>query len=117
MQCLIAVYSRQEGSCSVISEAFRRLNIPDTLQNFVILAQTVLEKFDPKPSEAALSIYVRDDSRPNVASNVISGEAVEMVGMDVRVEIGYSGSNRSWYIRVAHFVIDDERRRPTEIIT
>ena len=34
-------------------------------------------------------------SQPEVASDVISGVAVEDVGLDVQVHIGNSGSNRS----------------------
>ena len=41
------------------------------LLNFVILPFTVLQKFDPKPSEA---------------NDVISGMAVDYVGMDVSIK-------------------------------
>ena len=47
------------------------------------------------------------------ACDFISGVAVELVGLDVRVQFGDSRSNRSRDIRPAHFVMDDERRRTT----
>ena len=65
----------------------------------------------------------RNNFRPEVANDVVSGEAVELVGVDVRVKFGDSRSNRYRYIRAAHFVIDDEqtpnerrRRRRTQVI-
>ena len=62
----------------------------------MIITQTFLEKFHLKPSEVAISTVV--------VSDVISGADVGQVGMDVRVEFGYSRSNRSLDIRLPHFV-------------
>ena len=61
----------------------------------MILAKIVLEKFDPKPSEAAFSsIYSNTDKcRPEVAGDVISCLAVESVGMEVRAKHGDSRLN------------------------
>ena len=64
--------------------------------------ETVIEKFHPKPSEAAFS---RDNFRLEVVSCVISGVALSM---DVPVNLGDSRSNCSRDVRAAHFVMDDE---------
>ena len=48
---------------------------------------------------------------PEAVSDVIFGVTLEYVSMDV---FGDSRSNRSRDIRAADFVVDDERRRPTE---
>ena len=37
--------------------------------------------------------------------------------MDVRLKFGYSMSNRFLVTRVAHFVMDDERRQTMEVLT
>ena len=43
----------------------------------------------------------------------MSGVALEHIGVDVPVKFGDSRSNRSWDIRVALFVMDDEWRIKT----
>ena len=43
-----------------------------------------------------------------MARNVISHIVVDLVGMDVNIKLADSRSNRSWDIRAAHFVMDDE---------
>ena len=52
----------------------------------MILASIVLHKFGTKPSEAAFSTAIRDNIRPEVANEVVSGVAVECVSMDMRVK-------------------------------
>ena len=56
------------------SGRFVSLNVPDKYVSFMILVQTVLEKFHPKPSEAAFSTVFSnfDNCQPKVASDVIS---------------------------------------------
>ena len=84
----------------------------------MILADTFLDKFDPKLSEVELTVF-RDNLRPEVVSAVISGVAVGWVGVDVLVKCGDSRSNCSRDIRLPHFVTDyndDERRRPTDLV-
>ena len=64
--------------------------------------------------------FSRDNFRPEIVSDVISGLAVQHVGVDVYVKVGGSRSNRFRYIQTAHFVMDDERRRRhwhTQVIT
>ena len=49
----------------------------------MILASTVLDKFDPKPSDAAFStVFFRDSFQRETGSDVISGVAMEHVGVD-----------------------------------
>ena len=48
--------------------------------------------FDPKPSEAAFSTVFRNNFRPEVDSDVISGEAVDSISMDVRIKLDDSRS-------------------------
>ena len=49
----------------------------------------------------------RDNFRPEAVSEVLSGVDVECVGVDVRVKLGDSTSNRSRDIRAAHFVTNE----------
>ena len=58
-----------------------------SVENFVILAQTILEKFSLKTSEAVFTTVFRYNFRPEVHNDVISSMSVDYVGMDVRVEI------------------------------
>ena len=53
----------------------------------------------------------RDNCRRKVASDIISGVAIEEVGRDVRVKSSDSRSNCSRDVRVAQFLIDDDARR------
>ena len=46
-------------------------------------------------------------SRPEAASDAISGVVVDPTGMDVRVKLGDSKSNRSRDIRLLHFLTDE----------
>ena len=64
--------------------------VPISLQNFVILAQIMLEKFHTKPSEAAFSSFFA-----YVAGDVISAVVLDQIGSDVHVKFGDSRSNRS----------------------
>ena len=75
MQYFIAFCSRPEAAGDVISSIFLRLIVPDKSIKFVILDYTMLEKFDPKPSEAAIiTVFFSDNFQPEaVAYDVISG--------------------------------------------
>ena len=56
-------------------------------------------------------------NRPEAVSDVISGAAVELDGVDVHVNIGEDGSNRSGDTGPAHLVMaDDERRRTDSVV-
>ena len=80
----------------------------------MIFAQMVLEKFHPKPSEAAfLTGCIRDNFRPEIVSDVISGVVVELVGADVRVKFGDSRTKRSRDIRAVQFVMDERTTTTT----
>ena len=50
----------------------------------------------------------RDNFRPEVDSDVISGVAIKQLGVNIRVEFGDSKPNRSRDIRVAGFVMDND---------
>ena len=54
------------------------------------IAKTVLEKFNPKLSEAAFSTVFRDNFLLEVVSDIISGVVDDQVGMDVCVKFGDS---------------------------
>ena len=58
-----------------------------------------------------------DNSRLEVVSDVMSSVDVEQVSVDVPVKFGDFRSNRSRYIRLPHFVTDDERHWLTQVIT
>ena len=55
----------------------------------MILAWTVLEKFNPKPSEATFSTVFPYNFRPEVDNDLVSDMAVDNVGMDVPIKIGW----------------------------
>ena len=55
-----------------------------------------MEKFDPKPSEVEFAtVCFRDNFRPEVATDVLSGVAVEWLGADGPVKFGDSRLNHS----------------------
>ena len=57
------------------------------------LAQTVLEKFHPKPSQAYaafLKFFLRDNFRSEVGSDVVSSAYAKLVGVDVDAKFGDS---------------------------
>ena len=56
----------------------------------MVLAWTVLEKFHPKLSEAVFSTVFPYNFRLEVGNDVISGRAIENVGMDVAIKFGDS---------------------------
>ena len=65
----------------------------------------------------SFSTAFRDNFRAELVRDVIFNATVEKVGMDFRLKFGDSRSNHSSDIRVAHIVMDDERRRRrTQII-
>ena len=55
-----------------------------------------------------------DKCRPEAANDVISGAAVDNVGMDVCVQFGYSRSNSFRDIRGAHFVSNERTTEQNE---
>ena len=66
-----------------------------------------------RPKVAGCCIFddVCYNFRLEVASDVISGVFVELVGMDDSVQFGDSRSTYYRDLRAAHFVMDDECRR------
>ena len=58
--------------------------------------------------------FFRDNLRSELVSDVISGVAVEWVGMNVPIKFGDSRSNRLQDIRATHFVMNDDERRLNE---
>ena len=72
---------------------------------------TVLEKFDPKPSESIYSTAFPRSFRPEVVDNdVISGKAVDNIGVDVPIKFGDSSSNGFRDIPGADFVSNEHWR-------
>ena len=62
VQYFIAFCSRPEAVNDVICGKFMRPTVPDKCLKFRDLAETILEEFHPKPSEAAFDGYFRDNS-------------------------------------------------------
>ena len=98
------ILQSQEAASDVIVSRFVMQIAPNKI--FVMLTKTFLEKFHPKPSEAAFSTVFRYNIRPEVVSDAKSGVAVEHLGMGITIEFGYS--SRSVDIRAAQFVIENE---------
>ena len=95
------------------------LTVPDKVVKFRGPRLNCSEESRPKAiGDGIFDSFFRDNFLPEVASGLISGVAVEFVGVDLNVKCGDSRSNRSRYIRTAHFVMEDERRHQrTQIIT
>ena len=66
-------------------------------------------QFRLKPSEASfLALFANvDNFRPEVHSDAISGGIVDPTGVNVPVKFRDSRSNRSRYIRLPHFAMND----------
>ena len=62
--------------------------------------------------DAAFLTFFHGNFRPEVDSDVISGDTVEQVCRDVRVTFADCRSNRSRDIRLPHFVTDERRTTP-----
>ena len=80
----------------------------------MILDRTVLQKFHP-PEAVGSGIFdcFPYNFRTEVDIDVISGMAVDNVGMYVHVEFGDSRSNGFRDIRGAHFVSDERTNQRT----
>ena len=78
------------------------LAVPSSACIFLILAQAVLETFDPTTSDAAFSaIHLSfGKCQPEVAGDVISDTAVEWIGVDVRAKFGDARLNSGRIIRL-----------------
>ena len=64
----------------------------------------------PKPSEAVFSTVFRYNFQPEVDNDVVSGMAIDYVGIDVRVKFGDSRSNDgSRDIPGADFVLNERK--------
>ena len=96
MSYSIAFSNQLEAVSHVTLGRCMRLIVPDKAVNFVIIALKVLKEFDSKPSEAAFSpIFFRDNFRPEVYIDTISGVVVDQTGTDIHVKFGDSRSNSS----------------------
>ena len=73
----------------------------------MIVAWTVLDKFHPKPTEAAFSTVFTYKFRPKVDSDAIFGKVIDNVSMDVPIKFGDSRSNGFRDIRGTHFVSNE----------
>ena len=73
----------------------------------VVALCTALTSSFISPNRHAFSRVFRNNLRPEVGSDVISGLVVELTGVDVRVKFGDSMSNGSRDIRAAHFVSNE----------
>ena len=85
------------------------------MQNVVVLAQTVVDKCHPKPSEAVFSTVFRYNFRPKLVTDVISGVAIENVIVDVPVKFGDYRSNGFQDIGGANFVSNERMNRTKPI--
>ena len=85
MQYSIAFCSRQEAASDVIFDRFARLIDPDNAKN-------VLQKFNTNRRQHSRQFSL-DNFRPEIASKVISGVAVDLVGMGASMKFGDSMLN------------------------
>ena len=101
MQYLIG-FRRLELASDVIYGGFVQSIIPDKLVKFRDpRSNRSRDKFPPKPSEAAVSTVFRDNFRPEIVTDVISGTTVAYTSVDVIVKRGDSGLKRGRFIRLA----------------
>ena len=77
----------------------------------MILTETVLEKFDPKLSDAVFSSVFQYNLRSEVDNDVISGMTVDNVGSGVSSKFGDFGSNGFHDIRGAGFPFERTNER------
>ena len=81
----------------------------------MILSLTVLEKFHPMPSEAVFStVFFCYNFRVELDNDVVSGVAVDNIGMDVRAKFGDCGANGFRDIRGDDFVSSVSSERTNE---
>ena len=100
VQYLITFCGQPEAASDVISSMF--------------VGPTVLKKrvkFHSKPSEVVLSTVFPYNFRPEVDTDVISGTAIDNVGMDVPIKFGNSRSNGFRDIRGVDFVSNERTLR------
>ena len=88
--------SRPEAASDVVSDRFMRLAVPDKWLKFRDRRLNRVPEIRPKPSDAAFSTVFSNfhKCRPEVAGDVISGNAVELVCVDVCAKCGDSRLNR-----------------------
>ena len=96
MRYSFAFCSRSEALIDIISGLFIRQSIAHKAVNFNDPRLNRCREIRPNPSQTAFSTdFCRDNSPPDAVSDVVSGVAVDLVGMDVRVKSGDSTSYRS----------------------
>ena len=102
VQYIIAFCGRLEAGSDVLTARFIRLTVADRCIKFRNLAYTVLDKFDPKPSDAGIfgRFYNFDTCGTEVADDVISCVALDYIGMDGRAKCGDSRLNSGRIIRL-----------------
>ena len=90
VQYLITFCSRPEATGGVISGRFVEPIVLHTCVKFHdhTLHYAILEKFHPKPSEAVFLTVSPYNFRPDVDNDVISGLAIDNVGVNVCVKFG-----------------------------
>ena len=108
---LITFCSRPKAVSDVISGTFVGRLSSISVSNFVVLAETVLEKLHHKTVGGCILDTFRYNFQLEVDNDVISGVAVGNIGMDVHVKFGDSRSNGFRDIRGADFV-SNERTGP-----
>ena len=81
----------------------------------MIPAWTGPDKFHPKPSEDVFStVFPYNNLRPDADNDVISGMAIDNVGMDVLIKLGNSRSNGFLDIRGADFMSNEQTNEQDE---
>ena len=96
MQYLIAFCTRLEAAIDDISGRFVWSIVPDRQVKFCYSRTNRSREMPPEAVGGSIfEGFIRDNIRPEVASEVISGVKVEQVGVNVRVILGGSGSNFS----------------------
>ena len=90
---LITFCSRPEAAIKVISGSFVGRMILDTRSKFRGSSLNRSRKSPPESLEVIFSSFFRYNFRPDVGNDVISGEAVNNVGLDASVKFGCSRSN------------------------
>ena len=108
MQHLVAFRNRPEGASDVISGRCVRQIV---LEKCIKFSRPGLNRSQEIPSEAIRSgIFdiFRYNFRPEVDNDVVSGVAIDNVGMDFLVQFGGSRSNGSRDIRGADFVSNEQ---------
>ena len=105
VQYLVASCSRPEAASEVMSDRFVQPIVLDKRVKFCSRLNHSRQIRTKAIGGGIYEFFCRNNFRPEVVSDCISGVAIEWVGMDVCIKFGD--------IRAAHFVMD-ERTTPAD---